>query len=89
MTGRYTGRQDRRVRLGKRYPQSAALHQPGFIAVPEGRDRVHDQVALRFLWIERKKNANAEIEAIEHHIHRDRKADDQRPHDGQGVADAA
>src|SRR5690606_17782731 len=60
---------------------AAAQHQPGLVAVPERRDRVHHLVALVLLPGEREQDSNAEIEAVEDHIHHDRETDDGGPDD--------
>jgi len=43
-------------------------HQPGFVAVPDRRDAVHDDVAVGLLRKQRKQDAEAEIEAVHHDI---------------------
>ncbi len=63
----------------------AAQHQPGFIAIPERRDGIHHLVAFHLLRKEREKNADAQVESVQHHIHRHRSADHQCPNDRQRV----
>ena len=74
------GGHDDRVGLRKRHPQSAsAQDQPGLVAVPERRNRVHHLVALALGLREWKQNAGAEVETVEDDIERDRRADDPGP----------
>ena len=73
-------RHDHRVGLREGDPQAAAAeHQPGLVAVPERRDRVHHLVALAFAARERKQDADAEVEAVEDDVERDRGADQRGP----------
>jgi hypothetical protein len=60
----------------------AAEHEPRFVAVPDGRDGVHHQVALFLIGKERKHDADAQVEAVEHHIHEEAQRDDRGPHYG-------
>ena len=46
-------------------------HEPGLVAVPDGRDRIHQYVARGIVRCKRKQNPDAQIEAVEQNIHRD------------------
>ncbi len=73
-------RQDHRI--GKREggeERDPAEHQPGLVAVPDRRDRVHHQVARLLAWRGAEEDANAEVEPVHQHIHEDPEAEDQRP----------
>ena len=74
--------QDDRIseREGGEQP-AAAEHQPGLVAVPDRRDRVHRLVALLADREAREEDADAEIEPVHHHIGRDREGDDEGPDD--------
>src|SRR5262249_51089738 len=50
-----------RKRKGSQEPE-AAKYQPGLIAVPDWRDRVHDRVARGRIGREAEQHANAEVE---------------------------
>ena len=54
-------------REGREQP-AAAEHEPGLVAVPEGRDRVHHGVAVLVRGGEREQHAEAEIVAAEQHV---------------------
>src|SRR5690242_7953853 len=41
-----------------------AEHEPGLVAVPDGCDRVHDEIARGAVWREAVEDADAEIEAV-------------------------
>src|SRR5215208_5377742 len=58
----------------------AAEHHPGFIAVPDRRHRVHDEVAPRFV-VRREavKHSDPEIEPIEDHVIEDRQSQEGGP----------
>ena len=73
-------RHDHRIgeREGDQQP-AAAEHEPGLVAVPERRDRVHHLVAVVLVLGERKQDADAEIEAVEDDVERDRGADERGP----------
>ena len=86
-------RDDRRIerrhqhRIGQRecrHQAAAAEHQPGFVAVPDRRDAVHDDVAVALLRKQRKQDAEAEVETVHHDIDEHRKGDDEGP-DGRKV----
>ena len=73
-------RHDDRIGHRKGHPQAAAAeHEPGLVAVPERRDRAHHLVALHLVAGEREQDADAEIEAVEDDVKRDRGADQGRP----------
>jgi hypothetical protein len=77
-------RQDDRVGQWKgREQPAAAQHQPGLVAVPDRRDRVHRLVPLLADAKAGKEDADAEIEAVHDHVHRDGKGDQERPDDGE------
>src|SRR5262245_8221581 len=58
----------------------AAQHQPGLVAVPYGRNRVHHEIARSGVRHEVVENANPQVEAVEQDIEEDAGAEDQRPH---------
>ena len=76
--------QDHRVgeREGREQP-GAAEHQPGLVAVPDGRDRVHGEIAVLVGGQEREQDADPEIEAVEQHVHHDPDHDDRGPQQRQ------
>ena len=47
---------------------AAAHHQPGLVAVPEGRDRAHHGVAVLVAGREREERAETEVVAAEQYI---------------------
>ena len=57
----------------------AAEHEPCLVAVPDRRDRVHDEVARLQVGLEAVEDADAEIEAVEQHIEEDAGGEDDRP----------
>src|SRR4029077_331252 len=59
----------------------SSQHQPGLVAVPDRRDRVHHGVAITAVADERKEDADPKIETIHHHIHHQPEADDHGPDD--------
>ena len=63
----------------RRHHSAAAEHEPGFVAVPDRRDAVHDDVAIGLRRKQREQQSEAEIEAVHHHIDKDRERDDERP----------
>ena len=82
------GRVERRHqhRIGQRergHQAAAAEHQPGFVAVPDRRDAVHDDVAIALLRKQRKQDAEAEVEAVHHDIDEHGKGDDEGPDGGK------
>ncbi len=73
-------RHDHRVGLRERDPQAAAAeHQPGLVAVPERRHRVHHLVALALVAGVREQDAGAEVEPVEDDVERDGGADQRGP----------
>src|SRR5690606_10549442 len=58
-------------------------HQPGLVAVPERRHRTHHLVALPFVFCKRKKDADAQIKAVENDVERHRGADQSGPDHGK------
>ena len=58
----------------RRHQPAAAEHQPGLVAVPHRRDRVHRLIALLADRKAGKQDADAEIEAVHHDIGEHRKA---------------
>ena len=76
--------QDHRIgerESGKQAP--SPQHQPGLVPVPHRRDRVHRPVTLAPCGEGREQDADAEIEAVHHHIGEDGKGDDEGPDNGQ------
>ncbi len=57
-------------------------NEPGFVEVPDRRDRIHGDVALALILHQRKKDSKPKIEAIEQHIHEHCKGDHGSPNDG-------
>jgi hypothetical protein len=57
----------------------AAENQPGLVAVPDRRDRVHDRVARGCVGREAEQHADAEIEAVEQDIEEHRRPEEQCP----------
>ena len=62
-----------------RVQPGAAQYEPGFVAVPHGRDGVHHQVAFLLVREEREDDADAEVEAVEHDVHEEPQCDDRGP----------
>src|SRR3546814_4474583 len=59
-------REHQRVGLGERRQQAgAAEHQPGLVAVPDGRGGIHHVVELGLVLGERREDAQPEHEAVE------------------------
>ena len=75
-------RENDRVRQRKGdHHAGAPEHEPGLVAVPERSDGIHHLVALVIGLREWKQDPNAEIEAVEDHVHRDGETDDCGPDD--------
>ncbi len=73
-------RQNDRIGQRKSCQQPAATHhQPGLVAVPDGRNGVHRLIAFLAHREEGKEDADAEIEAVHEHIGGDGEGDDARP----------
>ncbi|MNT20205.1 hypothetical protein D3C72_1555060 [compost metagenome] len=69
-------------RIGKRkhrHQAAAAQHEPGLVAVPDGRDRIHHHVAIMLLRKEREEDADTEVEPVEDDIGEIGKGDEGRP----------
>ena len=65
-------RQDDRERERERGEErNPAEHEPGLVPVPDRRDRGHHQIAGAIVRREREKDPDAEVEAVEQHIHED------------------
>ena len=75
---------DRKCKRESSHKRKPAEHQPGFVPVPDGRDRVHDQVARISIRRESIEYAHAQIEAVQEHIHKDANAEHERP-DGHEI----
>jgi hypothetical protein len=85
------GEIDRRNDDGERHREHSeqrqpAEDQPRLVAIPDWRDRAHDGAALA-LRCEAIKDADAKIEAVQHHIEEHADADDRGP-DRQQIGDA-
>src|ERR1700704_379346 len=65
------------------HQRRSSQYQPGLVAVPDRRNRVHQGVAIAPVADERKQDADSEIETVHHHIHHQSKADDHGPDDGK------
>ena len=66
--------------IGKRRQQAhAAKHEPGLVAVPDRRDRVHHQVTRGRVGREAEQDPDAKVEAVEQHIEENPDAKDDRP----------
>ncbi|KAG1250033.1 hypothetical protein G6F68_013021 [Rhizopus microsporus] len=73
--------EDDGVRKRKRRHQArAAQHQPGLVAVPDGRHGVDHDVAFITVADQRKEDADSQVEAIHHHIHHHAEQDDDGPY---------
>src|SRR5437868_8138514 len=77
-------RQDDRIsERERRHQPAAAEHQPGLVAVPDRRDRVHRAIASPSDRESGEEDADAEIEAVHDDVHRDREGDDHGPDHGE------
>src|SRR6185503_18275094 len=56
-----------------------AEDKPGLVAVPDRRNRIHDQRAVVLVACEAVEDADAEIEAIEHDVIEDGERDEDGP----------
>ncbi len=82
-------RQDDSEGKRKRGKQThAAEDEPGLVAIPHRRNRVHHQVAPSLVAHKAIENAYAKIETVECYIEEDGGADDERP-DGNEVYHSA
>ena len=68
------GDDDRERQRKSRHQADAAEHEPGLVAVPDRRDRIHHDAALARVRHQPVEDADTEIEAVEHHVveHRQR-----------------
>ncbi len=62
---------------------SASEDQPGFVAVPDGRDGVNHHVALNRIFIEREQDTDAKVETIHDDVHQGGENDDHKPDNGE------
>ena len=82
---RVEGRQDDRISEREGGEEAAAAeHEPGLVAVPHRRDRVHRNVALLARRERREQEADAEVEPVHDHIGEDREGDEHRPQASRG-----
>ncbi len=65
------GHDDREGEREGGHEREPAEHEPGLVAVPDGRDRVHDQIARIPIGREAIEDADAQIEAVQKHIEKD------------------
>src|SRR6202040_2804108 len=65
------------------HQRGSSQHQPGLVAIPDRRDRVHHYIAIASVADEREQDADPEVETVHHHIHHQRDADDHGPDDGK------
>ena len=70
---------DREGKRESREEPESAEHEPGFVTVPDRRNRSHHQVAGVIARREGEKDSHAEVEAVEQHVHEDSEREDQRP----------
>src|SRR5713226_3262453 len=63
--------------------RGSSQNQPGLVAIPDRRDRLHHGVAIAPVADEREEDADSEIETVHHHIHHQPEADDHGPDDGK------
>ena len=75
---------DRECERESGHKRKSAKHQPGLVAVPDRRDRVHDQIARIAIGRESIEYAHAQIEAVQEHIEKDADAKHERP-DGHEI----
>jgi hypothetical protein len=71
--------QDGESERERRHQPAAAQHQPGLVAIPYRRDRVHRLVALLADTERREQDADAQIESVHHDVHEHGEGDDERP----------
>ena len=77
-------RQQHRIGQRKGRHQAAATeHQPGLVAVPDRRNGGDHRLLVLLRLCEGREDADAEVEAVEHHIGEDREGEDAAPHDGK------
>jgi hypothetical protein len=76
--------------MGKSGEQTAAAeHQPGLVAVPDGRHAVHEQVAIALLGKNGEEHADAEVEAVEHDVDEDSEDQQAGPDHARSMDQAA
>ena len=61
----------------------AAENKPGLVSIPIRSDRIHHLVSFIHALGEREQDADAEVEAVEDHVHGHREPDDHGPNDWQ------
>src|ERR1700738_3196654 len=66
-----------------RHQRRSSQHQPGLVAIPDRRNRVHHGGAIAPVADEWEENADSEVETVHHHIHHQYKADDHGPDNGK------
>ena len=72
--------QDDRIGQRERCQEpTTTQHQPGLVAIPNGRDAVHRRIPLRADLESWKQDADAEIKPVHHHVGEDREGDDASP----------
>ena len=59
--------------------RTAEHHQPGLVGVPDTAEAGHHGAATFLVTRQQGKNANAEIEAVQHHIQHQDQPDDEKP----------
>ena len=78
------GHQDGVGQRKRRHQAAAAQYQPGFVAIPDRRDAVHDHVAIGLGGKQWKQDAEPKVEAVHYDIDEHRERDDERP-DGRDI----
>src|SRR4029079_2809652 len=82
--GQVERRHDDRIRLGKCHKQtSAPKYEPGLVTVPVRSNRTRHLIAFALGARGRKKYADAQIEAVEKHVHEYGGAEQGRPDQGE------
>src|SRR5258708_7227233 len=66
-----------------RHQRGSSQNQPGLVAIPDRRNRVHHGVAIAPVADEREEDADSEVETVHYHIHHQPEADDHGPDDGK------
>ena len=61
------------------HERNPAENEPCLVAIPDRRDRVHDQIARIPVGRESVEDAHAEIEAVQQHVKKDADAKNERP----------
>src|SRR5258708_19046892 len=65
------------------HQRGSSQNQPGLVAIPDRRNRVHHGVAIAAVADEREEDADSEVETVHHHIHHQPESDDHSPDDGK------